>query len=140
MTRWLLIGVFFSNCLMAAEETKKQIGVNVSPIGAEGLLSTVSGLLVVLAMIVGAAWLFKRYGQMSMGGKGLVRVVGGASVGSRERVVVVEVENTRMLIGVAPGQVRMLHLLNDGSPSFKQQLDELEQHDVTTPQDSEKKL
>ncbi|MCG8099001.1 MAG: flagellar biosynthetic protein FliO, partial [Candidatus Thiodiazotropha taylori] len=74
MCRWLLIGLFFSNALMAAEEGNKQIGVNVSSIGAEGLLNTFSGLLVVLAVIVGAAWLFKRYGQMSMGGKGMVKV------------------------------------------------------------------
>jgi flagellar protein FliO/FliZ len=137
MSRWLLIGMFFSNCLMAAEETKKQIGVNVSPIGAEGLLSTVSGLLIVLAVIVGAAWLFKRYGQMSLGGKGLVRVLGGASVGSRERVVVIEVENSRMLIGVAPGQVRLLHLLNDREANFKQQLQKFEKQDATPFQDSE---
>ena len=137
MFRWLVIGVFFSNCVIAAEETKKQIGANVTPIGAEGLLTTVSGLLIVLAVIIGAAWLFKRYGQISMGGKGLVRVLGGASVGSRERVVVVEVENRRMLIGVAPGQVRMLHLLSDGECNFKQQLQTLEQQNATPRQKSE---
>ncbi|MBW9257192.1 MAG: flagellar biosynthetic protein FliO [Candidatus Thiodiazotropha sp. (ex. Lucinisca nassula)] len=137
MCRWLLIGLFFSNALMAAEEGNKQIGVNVSPIGAEGLLNTFSGLLVVLAVIVGAAWLFKRYGQMSMGSKGMVRVLGGASVGSRERVVVVEVEDTRVLLGVAPGQVRMLHLLSDESPSFREHLHGLEQQESADNQQSE---
>jgi flagellar protein FliO/FliZ len=137
MYRWLLIGLFFNNALMAAEEGGKQIGVNVSPIGAEGLLNTLSGLLVVLAVIVGAAWLFKRYGQFSMGGKGMVRVLGGASVGSRERVVVVEVEDTRVLLGVAPGQVRMLHLLSAESPSFRQQLQGLEQQESNHQQQSE---
>jgi flagellar protein FliO/FliZ len=114
------------NALMAAEEITKPIGVNVTPIGTEGVLNTVSGLLLVLAVIFGAAWLYKRYAQLSMGGKGVVRVVGGASVGSRERVVVIEVDNTRLLLGVAPGQVRMLHQLSDGTASFKQRLDEQE--------------
>jgi flagellar protein FliO/FliZ len=135
MCRWLLIGMFFSNALMAAEEAKKQIGVNVSQIGTEGLLNTVGGLVVVLAVIVGVAWLFKRYGQFSMGGKGMVRVLGGASVGSRERVVVVEVDNTRVLLGVAPGQVRMLHLLSEATPSFKQNLDSLEQQEAISTHD-----
>ncbi|MEW8221479.1 MAG: flagellar biosynthetic protein FliO [Candidatus Thiodiazotropha taylori] len=137
MCRWLLIGLFFSNALMAAEEGNKQIGVNVSSIGAEGLLNTFSGLLVVLAVIVGAAWLFKRYGQMSMGGKGMVKVLGGASVGSRERVVVVEVEDTRVLLGVAPGQVRMLHLLSAESPSFREHLQGLEQQEPADHPQSE---
>ncbi len=137
MCRWLFIGVFFSNVLMAAEEGHRPIGVNVSPIGAEGLLNTFSGLLVVLAVIVAAAWLFKRYGQLSMGGKGMVRVLGGASVGSRERVVVVEVEDTRVLLGVAPGQVRMLHLLSDESPGFREQLHQLQQPEPADKPQSE---
>jgi flagellar protein FliO/FliZ len=135
-----LLGICLFSChvLLAAEETKKQIGVNVNPIGAESLLSTVSGLLLVLALIVGAAWLFKRYGQMSMGGRGLVRVLGGASVGSRERVVVVEVESTRVLLGVAPGQVRMLHVLSDGGAGFRKHLETLAEGGASSVQDEEK--
>jgi flagellar protein FliO/FliZ len=132
------ISLFFCHVSLAAEETKKQIGVNVNPIGAESLLSTVSGLLLVLATIVGAAWLFKRYGQMSMGGRGLVRVLGGASVGSRERVVVVEVESTRVLIGVAPGQVRMLHVLDEEGADFKKHLETLGEGGASSVQDEEK--
>jgi flagellar protein FliO/FliZ len=44
-------------------------------------------------------------------GKGLIRVLGGVALGSRERAVVVAVGSTRLLLGVAPGQVRMLHIL-----------------------------
>ena len=123
MSRWFLLILFFSQGLLAADTAEKEVGVKVSPLGAESLLSTVSGLLLVLALIFGAAWLFKRYGQISMGGKGLVRVLGGASVGSRERVVVVEVEETRLLLGVAPGQVRTLHVLNEAEQSFSHHLE-----------------
>jgi flagellar protein FliO/FliZ len=122
MPRWPLISLFFSHALMAADATEKQIGVKVSPLASESLLSIVSGLLLVLALIFAGAWLFKRYGQIAMGGKGLVRVLGGVSVGTRERVIVVEVENTRLLLGVAPGQVRMLHVLNDAEQSFSHHL------------------
>ena len=40
-----------------------------------------------------------------------MRVVGGASVGTRERVVVVEVEDARLVLGVCPGRVQTLHVL-----------------------------
>jgi flagellar protein FliO/FliZ len=45
----------------------------------------------------------------SVGSKqSVVRVVGGVSVGSRERVVVLEVAGRWIVVGVAPGQVNQL--------------------------------
>ncbi|MBT3011695.1 MAG: flagellar biosynthetic protein FliO [Candidatus Thiodiazotropha endolucinida] len=123
MCRWPFITLLFSHSLYAADTAQKQLGVNVSPLGADSLLSTVGGLLLVLGIIIGGAWLFKRYAQMPMGGKGMVRVVGGASVGTRERVIVVEVDNQRLLLGVAPGQVRTLHILQGSGQGFQNYLD-----------------
>ncbi|MEW7986593.1 MAG: flagellar biosynthetic protein FliO [Candidatus Thiodiazotropha sp.] len=123
MCRWPFITLLFSHSLYAADTAQKQLGVNVSPLGADSLLSTVGGLLLVLGIIIGGAWLFKRYAQMPTGGKGMVRVVGGASVGTRERVIVVEVDNQRLLLGVAPGQVRTLHILQGSGPGFQNYLD-----------------
>jgi flagellar protein FliO/FliZ len=79
--------------------------------GAEGLLTTALGLLFILAIIFGAAWAFKRFGGLPGGGRGMVRVLGGASLGARERVLVVQVEDARLVLGVAPGRVEMLHKL-----------------------------
>ena len=42
------------------------------------------------------------------GKQGVVKVVGATMVGPRERVVVVEVDNTWLLLGVGAGQVRLL--------------------------------
>jgi flagellar protein FliO/FliZ len=123
MKLWPLTGVFASGMALATEATQKPIGVKVSPMGAESLLNTFGGLILVLAVIFAAAWLFKRYTQLPVGGKGLVRVLGGASVGSRERVVVVEVDETRLVLGVSPGQVRTLHTFEPPTEPFRQQLD-----------------
>ncbi len=74
----------------------------------------VAGMLVSLVLILGlfvlAAWLVKRY-VPQVGKAGPVRVVGATMVGPRERVVVVEVENTWLVLGVGGGQVRTLHTL-----------------------------
>ncbi len=69
------------------------------------------GLAVVLALLGGIAWLLKRYSGLRGTGSGLIRIVGGAAVGQRERIVVVEVGGTWLLVGVAPGQVRTLHTM-----------------------------
>jgi len=69
------------------------------------------GLAVVLGLVFGAAWLLKRLSALPGTGAGLIRVIGAAAVGQRERVVLVEVGETWLLLGVAPGQVRRLHTM-----------------------------
>jgi flagellar protein FliO/FliZ len=40
-----------------------------------------------------------------------VRTVGGVSLGGKERVAVVEIGDTWLVLGAAPGSVRLLHTL-----------------------------
>lgn len=81
---------------------------------AAGSAASVAGMLLSLALILGlfvlAAWLAKRYLPQA-GKSGPVKVVGATMVGPRERVVVVEVEDTWLVLGVGSGQVRTLHTL-----------------------------
>jgi flagellar protein FliO/FliZ len=115
--------LLFSETLLAAEPVQKGLGVKSSPLGAESLLQTTGGLLLILVLIIGGAWLYKRYGNLPMAGKGLIRVLGTTSVGARERLLLVEVENVRLLLGVAPGQVRTLYELPPAGQNFRQALD-----------------
>jgi flagellar protein FliO/FliZ len=67
------------------------------------------GLLLVLGLIVCIAWLLKRSGLTpTMQSSAAARVVGGVSVGNRERVVVVEIADQWIVVGVAPGRVNAL--------------------------------
>lgn len=81
---------------------------------AAGGMAGVAGMLLSLVLILGlfvlAAWLLKRY-LPQVGKPGPVKVVGATLVGPRERVVVVEVEDTWLVLGVGGGQVRTLHTL-----------------------------
>ncbi|OYY59937.1 MAG: flagellar protein FliO, partial [Hydrogenophilales bacterium 28-61-11] len=54
---------------------------------------------------------FARRFLPGMGTQGTVKVVSSTAVGSRERVVLIEVEDTRLLLGVGGGNVRLLHTL-----------------------------
>jgi flagellar protein FliO/FliZ len=40
-----------------------------------------------------------------------MRVIAGLPLGARERAVLVQVGNQQILLGVAPGRVQMLHVL-----------------------------
>ncbi|MDE2366759.1 MAG: flagellar biosynthetic protein FliO [Betaproteobacteria bacterium] len=73
------------------------------------MLQVMLGLGIVLALMAGLAWLLKRFAGTQRGASGVIRVIGGSAVGQRERVVLVEVADTWLVIGVAPGQVSALH-------------------------------
>lgn len=73
-----------------------------------GLFKTMLGLIVVLIVMGVVAWLAKRMTGRTPGTYSAARIVGGVSVGSRERVVVVEIGNRWLVVGVAPGQVNAI--------------------------------
>lgn len=87
-----------------------------SPLSAASLANTAMGLLVVLAVMLALAWLVRRFVQTPGLGKGAVRVIGGVSLGARERAVLLSVDDRRILVGIAPGQVRTLADLGPGKP------------------------
>ncbi|MDX9993756.1 MAG: flagellar biosynthetic protein FliO [Rhodocyclaceae bacterium] len=71
-------------------------------------LQMIFGLLLVLGLLLGTLWLLKRISQPRGNVAGLLRVVAGVAVGSRERVVILELGNSWLVLGVAPGQVSTL--------------------------------
>ena len=77
------------------------------PLG--GLLQMLLGLAVVLGAVWATAWLLRRFAPGQGVAGGALRVVGGVMVGPKERVVVVETGETWLLLGVASGQVNLLH-------------------------------
>jgi flagellar protein FliO/FliZ len=83
------------------------------PDGA-GLLRATLGLALVLALIFAAGWVMRRLSPTRPGGHGPLRVVGTQALGARERVVLLEVGDQWLVIGVAPGNVRGLASLPRG--------------------------
>ncbi len=79
-----------------------------------GMLQVMIGLGLVLAVMAGCAWLLRRFGGMQRSSAGAIKVIGGSAVGQRERVVLVEVADTWLVIGVAPGHVTALHSMPKG--------------------------
>ncbi|MEO5659840.1 MAG: flagellar biosynthetic protein FliO [Polaromonas sp.] len=78
---------------------------------AAGLLQAGFGLAVVIGLIFLFAWVVRRFGLQTSGNGRLLKVVSSAMVGQRERVVVVEIGDAWLVLGVAAGQVRALHTM-----------------------------
>lgn len=70
------------------------------------------GLMVVLSAIAVSAWVLRRFGRVTSAVGGAIKVVGGVSMGPRERVVLLQVGDTQLLLGVTPGRIQSLHVLD----------------------------
>jgi flagellar protein FliO/FliZ len=80
-------------------------------VGASGLLQAGLGMLLVLGLIFLCAWMARRFGLQRFGGGQALKVVSSAALGQRERVVVVEVGATWLVLGVTTNQINTLHTL-----------------------------
>lgn len=79
-----------------------------APSATGSLLTTVFSLILVLGLLVGLAWLLKRFGPKSITGGANVKLVGALSVGARERILVVEVGEQWIVVGASPGRMNAL--------------------------------
>jgi flagellar protein FliO/FliZ len=91
----------------------------VIPDSASGMVRMMLALGLVLALVFAAAWLMRRlrvaHGQSAQG----IQVISQVSLGARERAVVIRIAGRDLLLGVAPGNVRTLLVLepSDASPA-----------------------
>lgn len=95
-----------------ASPALRGVGSAVPTLGAGSLLQTLFGLALVIGAVFVCGWIAPRLNRPG-GARGapLIKVVGGAALGARERVSVVEIDGTWLVLGVATGQVSLLHTL-----------------------------
>jgi flagellar protein FliO/FliZ len=97
--------------LAQAQEKADKLQQTMPHATAEQMIKMVLGLLFVLFMIFLLAWLFRKYVGVGVTSSASLKAVAGVSVGQKERVVLVQVGERQILVGVAPGQVNMLYSL-----------------------------
>lgn len=96
----------------AGESTPAAVGVG---IGAGSIVQAMLALLLIIGLLVATAWLARKVSGGKVFGQAGLSVIGGVALGPRERLVLVEVGDTWLVIGIVPGQIRTLHSLPKGS-------------------------
>jgi flagellar protein FliO/FliZ len=100
------------------------------------LTQLVFGLLLVLGLIFLLAWLLRRVQQAGPAGKGqVIELIGSRALGPRDRLMLVQVGNEQILLGLSPGTITALHVLKEpvqvpsatekATPEFAQRLLEM---------------
>lgn len=88
--------------------TEAAAQVTAPPSLSGSLIQMLIGLLGILALLGASLWLLKKLTVQRGAAAGLLRVVAATQLGGRERVVIVEVGSTWLVLGVAPGRVSAL--------------------------------
>lgn len=73
-------------------------------------------LCLIIGLLLATTWLARKVSGGKIFGQGGMKVIGGVALGPRERLVLVEVGDTWLVIGIVPGQIRTLHSLPKGAP------------------------
>ena len=76
------------------------------------ILSLGAGLLAVVAIIYGCAWLIRRMGGMTGMNNNAIKVVSVLAIGVVERIALVEVGQQQILLGITPTTIRTLHVFD----------------------------
>ncbi|WP_397449071.1 flagellar biosynthetic protein FliO [Pseudomonas sp. NA-150] len=99
------------------------------------LTQLVLGLLLVIGLIFGLAWLLRRVQSAGPRNGQVIELIGSRALGARDRLLLVQVGSEQILLGITPGRITPLHVLKEpvpvpaaaqsATPEFAQRLMEL---------------
>ena len=94
----------------AEERAVKAVGATNSASLAGQLLQLGLGLAVVVALIFGLGYLMRRVGPLAPQGGQHIKLVSSLPLGPRDRLLLVDVGGTQLLLGTSPGRINTLHV------------------------------
>ncbi len=102
--------ILMPSTIFASDESTATV-INTGPINADNMMQLVIGLMIVLACIVVLAWIAKRMNHLQSSTGGMLKIIGGLNIGTKEKIVLLQVGSEQILIGVTQSNISKLHLL-----------------------------
>lgn len=84
---------------------------NARMIGAGDIAAWIGALCIVLALFYLCVWLMRKVSGLHGSHSGKMRVIDNLALGVREKVVLVQVGSKQLVLGVTPGKIEALHVL-----------------------------
>ncbi len=107
----LLTFIALLNCSFAVRAQVETI-TPLEPISSPYLMKLTGGLILVVALIFLFAWLLKKFNFNQHSQNGLIRIIAGLSMGTRDRIVLLQIGEEQILLGLTPGRIQKLHTLS----------------------------
>lgn len=82
-----------------------------------GHASEVAGALVlIVAIILGLAWAARRFLHLTPHATGPMKVLSSLSLGPKEKLLLVQIGGTQLVLSAVPGRIQTLHVLDEPLP------------------------
>lgn len=81
------------------------------------VLQVSAALVVTLGLVFACAYALRRFGVAGVRGGQIIKVISAAPVGSRERVLLLEVHGRQILVGATSNSITALHVFDADTPS-----------------------
>jgi flagellar protein FliO/FliZ len=120
MRYWFLFGCFPAcNDAISAESAN----ATARAVSSVDVMSWGIGLLIVLGVFFLCVWGLRKAAGFSGGTPyaGKMRVLGGVALGMREKVVLLQVGAKQLVLGVTPGRIETLHVLEGEDRVLKEE-------------------
>lgn len=112
--------VFFYSISSAYAALDLEGKTAVNPVSNVQLLNWFLGLIAVLSIFFACVWFMRKMGALPIQKKENMRVVGGLSLGMREKLILVQIGNKQLVLGVSPGKIENLLVL-EGEQQLNQE-------------------
>ena len=83
------------------------------PVGPADVLNLGTGLILVIGAILLCGWLYARTQKLRGANSDLIRIVASQPLGTKERVVLLQVADKQLLVGMTSSQVQTLHVFDE---------------------------
>ncbi|KZL38251.1 flagellar assembly protein FliO [Pseudomonas syringae pv. syringae] len=138
MRRWLSVLLTLPSLAWAAEPAAQAAPAQVANTISGGMggqvVQLLFGLILVIGLIFVLAWLMRRVQRVGPNSNQVIELVSSRALGPRDRLVLVQIGNEQVLLGITPGRITPLHVLKEpvqvpvreqATPEFAQRLMEL---------------
>lgn len=102
------------------------------------IMNVFGSLIIVLGLLFGLAWLYKKL-AIKLPGSSHIKIVSSVMLGPRERILVIEVQGKQRVLGVTANQINMLFELDQplvddqAAPDWRTQFQALLQKQKSKP-------
>lgn len=107
----IIAGILFYSTVFsvfAGESDKEILKTLNNPVSTSSILQVIVGLVVVLAVIAVSAFVLKRMGRFSSLDNGVLKVVATLTMGTRDRIVLLQAGEQQIVVGISPGRMQTL--------------------------------
>ena len=96
---------------------------SVKTVSYEHVLNWSLGLIIVLCLFFACIWFMRKMGALPVNPRQNMKLIGGLSLGMREKLVLVQVGEKQLVLGVTAGRINKLLVLEGNEQLYQEKSD-----------------